>query len=118
MKLETKAHRVLVDARELLRAGWCQGSHAVGESGEGVPWRTPNARKFCAVGAILRATWMTDWDGEVEQLAIDSIQRVLMDRLEADTRRDDSSLENFNDMEEMTQQEVLDLFSYVIGDGD
>jgi hypothetical protein len=44
-------------AIELVEAGWAQGFWAADKNGARIDWTSQDAVAFCAVGAILRATY-------------------------------------------------------------
>lgn len=56
---ETETLEIIEDARKLIRAGWCQNVFARDMTGKHVNPENPYAMQFCLTGATERAT--RDW---------------------------------------------------------
>ena len=48
-----KPSEILLEARELLAGGWCQGDNAKDARGESLRWPFVGAKCFCVNGALL-----------------------------------------------------------------
>ena len=53
--MEPEVRRVLERTRELVVAGWCQGSFARTAAGEAVGYNNEEAERWCLSGAVNRA---------------------------------------------------------------
>lgn len=56
----------LIDARDLIVNGWCQGMSATTSAGRGCFVHDDEAAQFCADGAVARATWPWDFEDSEE----------------------------------------------------
>jgi hypothetical protein len=53
--LTKREKQTLRRAKALIKKGWCKGSFARDKNGMGVPFNSPQAVKFCMLGAVYRA---------------------------------------------------------------
>ncbi len=90
----------MIAARNLLAAGWTQGTLARDANGTGVQFQDTAATCFCAMGAIARTRTVGDSTGGVFRL------------VEKET--DIGNLVKFNDTEGRTQAEVVAVFDKAI----
>lgn len=107
----TMVERMLVEARNLVARGWCQGSGAESEGGEAVePWN-PSARKWSAEGALV-GSWRTLYKPNNGSLCDDALAKALLALTEVigDPRA-------WNDSLERDQHQVLETFDRLIGRG-
>lgn len=105
MNEDQELRDLLVRARELIAQGWCQADLATNSRGTACDYRSPNAARFCVVGALLRASRP---DGRIlHQRAIDHLRAVL-----------GISPIRFNDLPTATQGDVLQLFDDAIAEID
>jgi hypothetical protein len=97
--------KVLRRARDMVAAGWCQGSAARNSAGTPVSAASDDACQFCLYGAVARAAWyLRDFDAE--GTAICAI------RLAGEI---DGGLIRWNDQPSRTQADVVNLLDLAIG---
>jgi hypothetical protein len=94
--------RMMVEARERITIGWCQGAVAQDEDGRAVAPESSDARRWSVLGALL-ASWHGGPVGDLRQ-AVRS--------LHAATER--SHLEVWNDRPGRTQTDVVSAFERAI----
>ena len=100
-------------ARELVAQGWCQGDASKTTNGVEDRW--------CAVGALNKVLWTQGNDLSVSasatDLAIrDEVYLLLQVKLPEKHKADFRGVATFNDDEETTQQDVLDLYDKALAD--
>lgn len=115
-----KVH-ALEQARELVRAGWCQGSAAKMGDGRECMATHEHAAQFCTDGAVVRVTW--PWhEEESEELwhVTEGCWDYLVDAIRELYGWDMSEhtpwaiIHEWNDEPGRTKDEVLDLFTTAI----
>ena len=92
---------VLIQARALILKGWTQEAFARDADGEPVSAKDPDACSWCVVGAVVAA--YPDWD---------NLSKGLWDFLGRFV--DEPCPDEFNDLPETTQTDVLALFDRAI----
>lgn len=99
-------------ARQHIKRGWCQKAYAVDAHGAPTLDHFPEARCWCAVGAIRRACSEFGLD------SLDSIPAVkqLAQHIESEEVSDTEAVLEWNDVEGRTKEEVLKLFDRTIKD--
>lgn len=102
LKDEDMPSRMMVEARERIAIGWCQGAVAQDEDGRSVAPESSDARRWSILGALL-ASWNGGPVGDLRQ-AVSS--------LHAATER--SHLEVWNDRPGRTQTDVVSAFERAI----
>lgn len=97
-------------AKKHIERGWCQKAYAVDAHGAPTLNHFPEARCWCAVGALRRACSEFGLD------ALDSTPAIkqLAQHIESEEVSDTDAVLEWNDVEGRTQQEVLDLFDRAI----
>jgi hypothetical protein len=95
---------ILVEARDLIEKGWCQGDGARGATGKVVRPLDPDAVCFCAVGAIDRVC-------EGDDLLREEAWHRLRLGIFGDIR---GPIVKWNDAPERTKPEVLAAFQKAI----
>jgi hypothetical protein len=94
--------RMMVEARERITIGWCQGTVAQDKAGRAVAPESSDARRWSILGALL-ASWNGGSAGDLRQ-AVTSLHAV--------TER--SPLEVWNDRPGRTQSDVVSAFERAI----
>src|SRR5687767_6035833 len=94
--------RMMVEARERVTVGWCQGTVAQDEDGRAVAPESSDARRWSILGALL-ASWNGGPVGDLRQ-AVTSLLAAT-ERL---------PLEVWNDRPERTQTDVVSAFERAI----
>jgi hypothetical protein len=99
-QVETLAERMLADAHDLVRCGWCQGTSAVDEMGRAIEPTSAFARRWSAPGALERAWRRMPENGDV---VLEAFERANL-ALAAAVRQ---IPQEWNDSHERTCDEVL-----------
>ena len=94
---------ILIAAREKIEQGWTQKTYARSEDGDSVAYNSPDAICWCAVGAICAV------DSSLSS-AVDRATKILAETIEISR----SSLTEWNDAPDRTQDEVLIAFGWAI----
>ncbi len=102
---EKSAKQVLIEAREMVVKGWCQGAWAENEDGLAVDPGDREACAWCITGALRAVAHDTTADRATATAAIIRVFPLFM---WAD------SIINFNDYPARTKAEVLTLFDRAI----
>ena len=106
--------KTVEDAKDLIERGWCQGDFAKDAKGDGCDSSDEEATEFCLIGVINKVTKCSGptagFNGMAWRLN-SKIRNVLRKAIGASSGED---LDTWNDSEERTQGEVVDLFSKVI----
>ena len=92
---------VLISARGFIEKGWTQGAGARDKYECHVSAKDPDARSWCALGALDAV----NPDGYIRLLEIWAYLNSLVDT---------SCVDEFNDYEDTTQKDVLDLYDRAI----
>lgn len=97
------AKQILIDAADLLeRVGWCQGVLAIGTDNMPADPESPNACKFCMIGAIERVSENGEGAFEAQALVGEYIAETV------DTPGG-SSVSAYNDGKYRTAQHCIDM---------
>ena len=99
-QVEALAERMLADAYDLVRSGWCQGTSAVDEMGRALEPSSAFARRWSAPGALERVWRRMPENGD---LALEAFERANL-ALAAAVRQ---VPQEWNDGRERTCEEVL-----------
>jgi hypothetical protein len=111
----------LAAARDLVAAGWTQGSYARSASGDPVAVSDPEAAEWCAIGACSAVTVLHDWtDGEGRDIQGGALAFELIGCL-VDVLDDDfadlqpgAALVGYNDQPGTTQGDMVKAFERAI----
>ena len=111
---------VLKKARELVQAGWTQEQDACGSAGEKVAFSSPEAKCFCATGAISRAAYELGGWSKTDETRIAAFTRSDDRHIaglaygELTTELNGEEPYEWNDEDGRTREQVLALFDQVI----
>lgn len=103
------AREILILARGYIEKGWCRGQFARTEDGEGALAVSEDARSWCALGAIERATFEVPMQSYASRGAAERLLREA-----AGVRSDFDATTAWNDDPERTKEEVLAAFDKAI----
>jgi hypothetical protein len=96
---------ILTNAQALIRRGWCTRHYAKDATGTPVSTIDPDACRFCAVGALARASYSNRVDSEALALATAYLEGALPEGV--------ASVQQFNDAQD-DKRPVLALYSRAI----
>lgn len=105
----------LIEARRLINNGWGQKTFARNAVGQMCSWGSDDARSFCLMGAIYRAT---DWRNTYNSSLCLDVIKFVADHLdlgiESYGREPSECVVFYNDASKRTKKEVLDILDRTI----
>jgi hypothetical protein len=102
---EVRIKEVLAKAKELVEKGWTQRYFAVDADGDEVCWDSKFACKFCAMGALYRASGRLGYGTDVAIAARGIVINLIPGTI----------LGAWNDLPGRTQEQVVNLLDVAIG---
>ena len=110
--------KILEKARSIIedKKNWTKGAMALDAAGRDVLSSSPQACRWCASGAIVRATETLHLDTEDRYDAINHLRDVIRTRIRerGEIEPERISVPIFNDAVETTHQDVLDVLDTAI----
>lgn len=97
--MRNKPKSILKKAKKLIKKGWCKGAFARTASGESVPSDSPDAVKFCAIGAVNRARLALKYGSIDKRAALNLLP---------------CNLTQINDFSTTTEEDILNIFDEAI----